>query len=247
MSDHVSFTDLMAQAEKEGMSFENVPIGPYEMYVKSAKAGRTANGKLRLEATLAIIGGPYDGKTVWNQFVISPENGKALGFFFRHMAILGAGIEWFKPRQLNEPTIAELAQVVLGSRCFCKVGIANVNNADRNSIDDLKPSTIAPGQKYQGAGGPTAQTAMVPNVPAAGAPPIPSVATLPQSVPVPQGAAPAPEQPAAPAAPPAQPTIPVGTTADIGGVQHVYDGQQETPPQPATAGAAPAPAPKAPF
>lgn len=247
MSEHVSFTDLLAQAEKEGISFELVPIGPYEMYVKSAKAGRTSNGKLRLEATCAIIGGPQDGKTVWNQFVVSPENGKALGFFFRHMAVLGAGIEWFKPRTLNEATIAELATVVVGSRFFAEVGIANVQGGDRNQLDKIAPSKMAPGQKHTGTGAAVTTGAMMPGVP-----PIPSVATQPVA-PVEQPVAPAPVAPVAPApvqqeAAPA--AIPEGTITEVNGQTFVYTGGQWLPqsaPAPQEPQATAPAAPKAPF
>lgn len=145
----MSFEDLMNQA---GGAFEKVPpITGAEFYVKSAKGGMTSNKKFRVEATCAIIGGPHDKKTVWNQFVLSPENPNALRFFFQHMAVLGLGVDWWKPRPMNEQTMQQAADAIVGKRFVADVSIKSVQNEDRNQLDKIRPSVVAPGQVYDGA------------------------------------------------------------------------------------------------
>lgn len=239
----------MKEAEAAGVGFgELVPIGEYEMFVYRAKAGKTSNGKLRLEVTGKIIGGPSDGKTVWNQFVFSPDNAQALGFFFRHMAVLGAGQDWFASRQANEGTFAELASYVLGARFRAVIGVAEVNKENRNQFEKVLPSAVAPGQKMEGAvaspqsGQPTPS---VPNIPTGVAAPVVSGLITQAPAPAPAPAVPQSEEQVQ------MQQIPEGATADIAGVMHAYIGGQWVP-QTATAPAAapengaPA-APKAPF
>lgn len=202
----MSFEDLMKAAAEGGVQFTLVPVGEYEAYVKKAKGGRTSNGKCRIEATFAIMGGPHDGETVWNQFVVSPEKAQALGFFFRHMTVLGIAPSWFSGRNLDDTTMAALAEAITGARARIKVTISKVNGADRNNIDALSQSLTAPGQRMDGV---SASPAGVPNVPAgvpnvaapaAVAPAAPQVAPVP--VPTPEQAAHPVNQPvAAPAEP----------------------------------------------
>jgi hypothetical protein len=188
--------------------------------VKKAKGGKTSNGKMRVEATFAIVGGPQDGKTVWNQFVVSPENGQALGFFFRHMAVLGLAPSWFAGRQLDDSTMAAISEAITGARARIKVTIGKVNGADRNNIDGLSQSLAAPGQRMDGVqASPQGVPAGVPNIPSV-APAAPAVAPVPQMTPAqaehsinqpvstdaiaapePQSQEQAPTTPAAPAAP----------------------------------------------
>jgi len=242
----MSFADMMKEAQAAGVGFgELVPIGEYEMFVWKAKAGKTSNGKFRLEVTGKIVGGPQDGKTVWNQFVLSPENPNAMGFFFRHMAVLGAGPDWFAPKQISDGTFAELAAHVLGARFRCAVGQAEVNKETRNQFEKVMPSAIAPGQKMEGA------TA----APGAAGGMIPSVASVPTGVPAPvtvPGAVPQVEQPQASAPAPSNEPAPGALRIENGqqeiwtGISWVPTGQAaETAPAvtPATAPEAP----KAPF
>lgn len=255
MSD-MSFADALKAAEEAGVGFKLVPIGEYEMYVYKAKAGKTSNGKHRIEATCKIVGGPQDGATVWNQFVLSLENANAMGFFFRHMAVLGAGVDWFSPRPINDATFAALADHILGSRFRAQVGVATVQGSERNQLDKIAASLLAPGQKMDGvsSGGTTPTPGYV-----GGVGPVPGGIAAP-STPQPQpqvatAPAPAPAPTPAPQPTPAQQEYPIGMVSEINGVQSVWTGAAWVPTgqaaqaeQPPTAPAASQDGPpKAPF
>lgn len=70
-------------------SFDPVPNGDYDVLCVEASAAQTQNAKAMVKAKFRIQGGPHDGRHLWNQFVISPENPNALSFFFQHMKVFG--------------------------------------------------------------------------------------------------------------------------------------------------------------
>lgn len=175
--------DLVRTAEEGGLAFELVPDNEYEFYIKKATARKTQDGKKDMIAAMcAIIGGPQDGKTVYNQFVISPENPLALGFFFRHMTVLGADKNWFSAHPApNAGGLAMLADFILGSRFRATVTTKSVNKEMRNNLDKIMPSAVAPGQKFGGAATPPPGLAPQPGL--SQPPPAPAPAPTPSSAP----------------------------------------------------------------
>lgn len=132
-----SWSDLQQAADDAG--FAIVPAGEYEATVKTAEHKKTGTGKDKIAVRFSITGGPSAGKSVFNDFVISPDNGTALGFFFRHMKALGFGPEYFAAK----PSLDKLAGDLVGKNCVVVVGIRQWNEEDRNEIKGIKPATGA--------------------------------------------------------------------------------------------------------
>jgi len=180
-----SWGDLQQAADDAG--FGVIPAGEYEAVVKTAEHKKTGTGKDKIAVRFSVTSGPSEGKSVFNDFVISPDNGTALGFFFRHMKALGLGPDYFA----TNPDLGKVAGDLVGRNCVVVVGIRQWNEEDRNEIKGIKPSgAVAPAMPGAGPA-PAAQ-------PQPAAQPRP--AAQPQPTPQPQPAAqPAPTPAPAPA------------------------------------------------
>lgn len=143
-----SWGDLQQAADDAG--FGVIPAGEYESVVKSAEHKKTGTGKDKIAVRFSVTAGPAAGKSVFNDFVISPDNGTALGFFFRHMKALGLGPDYFA----SNPDLGKVAGDLVGRNCVVIVGIRQWNEEDRNEVKGIKPSTGAAAPLTAGSAGP---------------------------------------------------------------------------------------------
>lgn len=133
-----NFADLLKAAEDAG--FSNCPPGTYDVVVVKGEARTTSAGKDMIVVSFQIQGGPHGGRKVPNNFVISPENANALGFFFRHMRALGLDSAYFS----QNPSPQQVAADLVGKTCRIEVGTRTWNNEEREDVKKIMPS--APGQ-----------------------------------------------------------------------------------------------------
>lgn len=138
-----NFADLMKAAADAG--FSNCPPGTYDVKVIAGEAKTTSAGKDMIVLKFEIVGGPNAGRKVTNNFVISPENANALGFFFRHMAAMGLDNAYFG----QNPAPAQVASDLVGRTCQIEVGTRVWNGEEREDVKKILRS---------GSGAPTAPT-----------------------------------------------------------------------------------------
>lgn len=192
-----SWGDLQQAADDAG--FGVIPAGEYEAVVKTAEHKKTGTGKDKIAIRFSITSGPEAGKSVFNDFVISPDNGTALGFFFRHMKALGLGPDYF----VSNPDLGKVASDLVGRNCVVVVGIRQWNEEDRNEIKSIKPSGAAASPLTAASAGPQPMTAQ------------PAAQPQPMAHPQPAAAAKAPSQPQpAPTAQPQPTPAPAAKKAD---------------------------------
>ena len=198
--------DLTQAAADAGFSL--VPKGTHTVVVHKAEAKKTGTGKDKINVQFKVVGGPSNGASLFNDFVISPENGTALGFFFRHMKALGLGPDYFKAN----PTLSQVAKDLVGKQCQVEVGIRIWNEEERNEITKvmaLPGGTVpvaptgqpVPGGQPMPGGQPVAATvSSMLKTPTPAAAPQPAVAPqpTPQPAPAAQPAVAAPTPAAAP-------------------------------------------------
>jgi hypothetical protein len=135
-----NWADLVKAAEDAG--FSNCPPGTYDVKVVAAEAKQTSAQKDMIVVKFEIIGGPHGGRKVPNNFVISPENANALGFFFRHMRALGLDSTYFN----SNPPVAQVAADLVGKECRIEVGTRVWNGEEREDVKKiLAPSGATPG------------------------------------------------------------------------------------------------------
>lgn len=205
--------DLLKIADEAG--FTPLPVGEYDVIVASAKAQATNSGKDSIVVQFRVVSGPQANRQIRNQFTISPENPNAVGFFMRHMNALGLPREYFE----QNPTMSQLAQVLLNRPCRIKVNHREFGGAVRDNVEAIMPPAsqitgVQPGVPTAPAPAQMASAPVAPPVAPPAAPAAPPVSPAPPAVPTPQPAgpqwtAPQPEPPAsAPSAPVAATPVP---------------------------------------
>lgn len=199
-----AWSDLL---EAAGSGFEALPAGDYDCQCTSAEATQSGNGKLMFKCIFTVTTGPHAGRKVWNQFVVSPENPNALGFFFQHMAAMGLDRAYFA----QNPPPEHVAAALLNRVCRLTVGIQQKGQyAGRNEVSKVS-SAGAVAAAGMAAGVPQALPTQV-QAPMPGAPvmPVPQAPApvMPAAPQVPQPVMPAAPQPVAQPQAPAMPVAP---------------------------------------
>lgn len=222
-----SWTDLLDDAGGAGNDFEVLPEGDYDLVITKSEALQTKNSKTMYKVQCSVEQGPHKGRTVWNNFVISPESPTALSIFFRQMNILGLDRAYWQ----SDPSDHQVAEKLKGARFRGQLVTRSYNGQESNEIKQFfTPRALAAGP---GAGPSAPAPAPAAAPPAAPAPapapafaaPAPAAAPPQAAPPAPAAAPPAPivqeaatppPAPAAPpvAAPPAPPTPPAVTAGD---------------------------------
>jgi len=198
----VPWADLQKAAGEAG--FDPVPASMYDVIVDKAAHKTAGSGKNMIVTTFKIESGPYAGKPVFNQFVLSPENANALAFFFRHMAALGLNEAYFAAN----PQLERVAADLIGRRCRIQVSIRQWQGTDRKQVDNVLPAVSA----APAPAGATPQVATPsPSAAANGAAAAPQVTATSTVAAPPQPTAAPPVPTVAPSAPTAQPAQPAAT------------------------------------
>lgn len=197
MVDGISWDELLDQAGDDVVdSFEPLPNDDYEVEVVEATFTMTKSvpSKKMWKVHLKVINHQkFNNRRVWTNIVLSPDNSKALGFFFRNMAVLGLTREYFA----TKPTDEAIAAAMKGRRARVKIIQKPYQGDMQNEVDRF----IAP-LAFEGA--PTGVSA-APAAPAPSgvpAPPIPGAVAPPAAAPTPAPTAPSPQAGVVPPAPP---------------------------------------------
>jgi hypothetical protein len=199
-----NWAQLQAEAEKSDIPTDTTPVpaGDYLVRIAKAEVKPCSNGqKQMIKVRAKIEEGPHAKKTIWNNFVISPESADSMAIFFRHMAAFGLTGDWFN----TQPAIESVAQALTDRTAVFTTSIGSYKNKPTVDVDDVQPaaafSSIPPAQvgAVPPPPVPTPQQAPVP--PVAPAPPAPPAAPPAPTAPTPTPAAPVAEVPVPPAAP----------------------------------------------
>lgn len=213
--------------EASGGAFEPLPKGTYNVAVKSAEATKTATEKLMFKVIFMIDGGPYNGRTMYHNIVVSPENPNAMRMFFLNMKAFGMDAEYFSteplPEQIAAALIGRPATVVIDHRLY--------QNQWRENVKTLMPRAGGPVNIGAMAGVPAPGGAQMPAAPAimpapANYPTVP--ATTPQPAPVVSQPAPMPAPPVQPA-----PAAPVAAAPVVESTHPIPMPVNAVPPEPA--------------
>lgn len=202
----VSWGSLKKTAED---ATKPLPVDWYDVTVVKAEAKVASTGSNMVSATLEVDSGPSKTRRLFTNFVLTPDNGFALGIFFRNMAAFGLDDRFFA--ELSQYPIEQgmdiIAQQLQGRQVRVKVGIRQWQGQDRNECQEFAPLSDA---------GPTAPGMVTGPARVSAGPVAPGGPTAPTSPA-------APSSPTAPLSPTSAPTTP--TTPAVPG--------PPPPPQPA--------------
>lgn len=184
---NIDFASLMREA---GGGFEPIPDGSYDAQVAAAEALESSTRKTMFKVKFQVLTGPYAGRPVWSNLVISPENPSALGYFFANMAALGLTSDYFA----QNPHPTHVADALVGRQCRVEVSSRVYQGQKRNDVKRIMPLNSAVQAPPAPSAPMSAPVAPVP-APAPAPAPVPTVETSavaaapafdPNSVPMPQ-------------------------------------------------------------
>jgi hypothetical protein len=135
-----SFAALQKVAKESG--FTVIDAGTYTMEITKSEAVKSKDGsKDMIKVTMKVVVGPWAGKgSLINNFVISPDNGKALFFFFKHMAAFGLDDEYFA----KNPPLPQVAKDLVGRRALVDISVGEFKGNQKNDVDGIKPLADGP-------------------------------------------------------------------------------------------------------
>jgi hypothetical protein len=172
MTQPVNWGQLVEQA---GGDFEPLPKGDYDVRVDSAEATTSSTGKMMFKLKFKVVGGPNNGRTLFNNITLSTDNPNALRMFFMNMKAFGLDPAFFN----QNPGPDTVAAGMVGKEVRVKVDHQTYNGQLRENIKQMLPPM----------GGATAAPAPVASsVPEPIAPSVPS----PVSAPIPPSDGPTP-------------------------------------------------------
>lgn len=134
----IDWQAMMANSTKVG---EPIPDGTYQVVSESATFGSSRNGDPQWKVVWRIIGGPQNGRKVFDQFTLSQgsDDKAALtrGFFFRDLKSLGIDEAFFAQMPANEVIAQRLGNL--------NAVISVVKNGQYSNVDGYTLSGPAGG------------------------------------------------------------------------------------------------------
>ena len=180
-----------------------VPDGWYDCKIASAQAGQTGSGLEKVSSRLIVLSGPYEGASVFLDFIVTPDKIGGLEMLGRRLAALGITDDML----VDTLTMEGLAKLMIGRTAQLKVGTRTWNDKEYDDIKEMKPLANPGGGFAFGPGSilPTPGPVPVPSGPGIPAMPIPGTATGPMPTII-----------SAVAVPPMEPVGPVTVSGDNG-------------------------------
>lgn len=212
-------------------SFDVLPAADYDLKMVKVEAKQSKNGKLMFAYTADVTAGPYKGRKVFGNLVVSPDNPTALNIFFRQVQAIGISRDFFT----NNPSDSQVAEALNGREFRGQVGVRSWQGQDRNEVKSYSPIT-----KTAAAGSPVPPAPMTAPAAPAG---MPSATAAPTVAPAPQAAPPA----AAAAAPQVAPTSAPAPAPVVQPATPPVEGEPVVNTEAPAPQAAPAEAPARPF
>ena len=148
-----TWSELVDDSEEEGGgTWEPIPEGEYDLKVADAEQRLTQSQKNMYVIKAEVLDGPYAGRIIWHNFVVSDDNKRAMFHFFKNMSALGIEKDFFR----NNPTNDSIVNVLKGRQFKAEVGKKIYNDQVRNEIKTFYasanpgPVVTAPASKSKG-------------------------------------------------------------------------------------------------
>ena len=84
-----------AAYRKKAESMEPPPPGQYTVQCMDSEVKTTSTGKEMIKCRYRIVEGPEEGASIFNQYVWTPDNPKAIGMFFHNVECHGVNLDNF--------------------------------------------------------------------------------------------------------------------------------------------------------
>lgn len=139
--------DFKSLLDKADFGVQVLPDGSYEATIVSAAEKNTQGGKSQVSVKFVVDSGPSQGKSFFDNLIISPENPAALGVFFRKFERYGGNLEALKMGaalgQAAAGMVGRSFRITLGHREYNGNTYNNVSAAEGVVGVDAVPGATA--------------------------------------------------------------------------------------------------------
>lgn len=119
--------------------------GDFTVTIVDATPAQTSTGKDQIKCKMKVESGPYAGRVVFNNFVISPESPNAMRMFFQHLGVLGLDEEFFNSLPGDNTDNQLIANALKNRRAIVTMGSEKYQGQDRERVKGWKPAEGGPG------------------------------------------------------------------------------------------------------
>jgi hypothetical protein len=123
--------------DEAGSSGDVLPAADYDVRIVKSVPKMSGNGKLMYVITCEVTTGPYEGRQVSSNIVVTHDNPIALAVFFRQMNAIGMGKEFFAAN----PDDFQVADAMLGREFRIQVPTPSLARHIREVVDTAPPLT----------------------------------------------------------------------------------------------------------
>ena len=119
--------------------------GDFTVTIVEATPAQTSTGKDQIKCKMKVESGPYAGRVIFNNFVISPESPNAMRMFFQHLGVLGLDEEFFNSLPGDNTDNQLIANALKNRRAVVTMGSEKYQGQDRERVKGWKPAEGGPG------------------------------------------------------------------------------------------------------
>lgn len=115
-----------------------IPKDWYDVIISKAVANTASTGSPMIKVQMKVVGGPYNNRVLFTNFVLSTENAVALSIFFRNVDAFGLDDAFFTSLggADSDPAIGmqTVAAALIGRTARAEVGIRTWQGQERNEV-----------------------------------------------------------------------------------------------------------------
>ena len=156
-----------------------VPDGWYDCKIASTKAGRTGSGYEKINARFVVLAGPYEGGSIFMDFIVTVDKPGGLSLLGERLAALGISEDMLH----DSLQMTDLAALMVGKTVQLRLATRIFNEKEYDDVKSMKPLAGSGGGFAFGESSPYAAPVLA-STPVPGLPVPPS---MPDSTPVPAG------------------------------------------------------------
>lgn len=121
-------------AMKEGDSKARVPDGLYDCKIASTKPGQTGSGYEKINARFVVLSGPYEGGSIFMDFIVTADKPGGLSLLGERLAALGITEDMLH----DNLQMADLAALMIGRTAQIRLGTRVFNEKEYDDVKSMK-------------------------------------------------------------------------------------------------------------
>lgn len=114
--------------------------GDFTVVITETSVKKTGTGKDKISCKMKVESGPFAGRVVFNDFIVSPESPNAMRMFFQHLAVLGLDDDFFDTLPDDVDNLPIIANALKNRRGVVTMGTEKYQGQDRERVKGWKPA-----------------------------------------------------------------------------------------------------------